>query len=490
MPKIEEYQLHPTGWENDPEKESFVLSTLDYLSACTYNNYALFFKLDDGADKTKIAAVLKEGLERTLAQARHLVGTIERTEEGGHAFVKKKDSTVGFVVQHLDAPEDKFISFAELEAGQFVSSILGDKIPTLSWHGWTYGERPECHPDASPWVSAFQANFIPGGLIFNMHSHHYANDVMGWANVTHQLAENCASIVKGTPAPGWDMECVNHTRFIAPEVPKESQVDGPPAPDRYPHLPSAALLLHLPKSKAAEIKKLATPTDGSWISTYDAYSAFLWRHLTRHRATLYNSAPDGIPVWGEAVNMRSRLNPPVPKRIQRNVFHVPVTVTSPTKPTTADIISDMSLADIASYIRRMTANMDDAALAKALEAVAPIRDKTSLFIRIDSLPPLTIIMTDWRDTKICEADFGFATPKAFRHLFAAKIDEGLAIVYPPRDTDNPDEGCEFMIPFERQLVKQLLEDPEFSKYFEFRGYETKLADEVPNTTVGKIPATN
>lgn len=47
MPKVQELQLHPLGWENDPEEERFKLSTLDYLSAMTYNNYALFFKLDD-----------------------------------------------------------------------------------------------------------------------------------------------------------------------------------------------------------------------------------------------------------------------------------------------------------------------------------------------------------------------------------------------------------------------------------------------------------
>jgi len=50
MPKIEESQIHPLRWENDPEEERFKLSTLDYLSARTYNNYALFFQLDD-ADK-------------------------------------------------------------------------------------------------------------------------------------------------------------------------------------------------------------------------------------------------------------------------------------------------------------------------------------------------------------------------------------------------------------------------------------------------------
>ena len=47
MPKVVEYQLQPLGWENDPEEERFKLSTLDYLTPMTYNNYALFFKLGD-----------------------------------------------------------------------------------------------------------------------------------------------------------------------------------------------------------------------------------------------------------------------------------------------------------------------------------------------------------------------------------------------------------------------------------------------------------
>ena len=57
MPKIEEFQLHPLGWETAPEEERFKISTLDYLSAMSYNNYALFFKLDN-AEKRLVAGCL------------------------------------------------------------------------------------------------------------------------------------------------------------------------------------------------------------------------------------------------------------------------------------------------------------------------------------------------------------------------------------------------------------------------------------------------
>ncbi|KDN67449.1 hypothetical protein CSUB01_06465 [Colletotrichum sublineola] len=262
MSRIEEFQIRPLGWENGPEEERFKLSTLDYLSARTYNNYALFFKVKDG-DKSKVAAVLKEGLERTLAQAKHLVGTIEKDDDGFHSFVKRKNSSVKFVVQYLDSPEDKFPSFAEIEEAHFVTTTLGD-IQVLSNAPMTYGEKPEAHPDANPATSSFKANFIPGGLIFNMHPHHYSNDISGWGSFTKQLAENCFAIVNKTDFPSFDPKCLDRSRFNAPVIPEESRVDAPPQANRHPeHKPSQSLIFHLPKSKAAELKKAASTDDGS-----------------------------------------------------------------------------------------------------------------------------------------------------------------------------------------------------------------------------------
>ena len=46
MPRLEEYQLRPWGWENDPEVEQFKLGTLDYLSTITYTNTAVYFRIE------------------------------------------------------------------------------------------------------------------------------------------------------------------------------------------------------------------------------------------------------------------------------------------------------------------------------------------------------------------------------------------------------------------------------------------------------------
>ena len=354
MPRNEVFELRPAGWESDPAHEFFKLSTLDYCVGQVYTNYALFFKLSD-ADKPKTIPVLKRGLEVTLSQCRQLCGILEKHPHGGLCFHKKRESTVDFHVQWLDGLEDgaKYPSFGDLEKRHFVSQALGD-INTWCVAPMTYGEKPEAQPANKPKASAFKATFIRGGLVFMMHHHHYANDVMGWAGELHQLAENCAAIWKSPEIPTlppWDPACLDLSRVTAPDPPKDQRVDGPMPPLRHPdHKPGQWLLFHLPKSKMAELKKLASPQDGSyWISSYDAAMAYIWRTLSKHRAKLFQPNPKQKLLWGEAVDMRRRFHdPPVPQRIQGNVVFVALSSQSPLPQLTAEeVISEVPLSKLA-----------------------------------------------------------------------------------------------------------------------------------------------
>lgn len=418
----------------------------------------------------RVTAVLKQGLERTLSQARHLVGTIERDEDGHHSLVKRKDSTVRFVVQYL---EDMFPSFADIEETHFVSTALGD-INVLSNAPMTYGEKPEAHPDNSPVIASYKANFIRGGLIFVMHSHHYSNDVMGWGSFTKQLAETCYAIINETEFPSFDPKCLDRSAFTAPPIPEESRVAAPPQADRHSEQkPSQAVLFHLPKSKAAELKKAASPDDGSWISTYDAVSAIVWRVFSRIREPVYSLDLASKPLFGEGVNMTKRLtNPKMPARMQGNLFFATVSTMSPMPQLSlAEIISEAPLSKLASYTRQMTNSVTGEMLAGALQMLAPIRNKADLSVKVNSFPPGTLAITDWRDADVCTADFGFGKATAFRHL-ADIVNENLVIVYPPHDGPAGDEeGIELLVPFEKELVSQLVDDSEWSKYFEYRGVD-------------------
>ncbi|KAL4904160.1 hypothetical protein BDW74DRAFT_155194 [Aspergillus multicolor] len=306
-----------------------------------------------------------------------------------------------------------------------------------------------------------------------MHHHHYANDVMGWAGLTHQLADNCYAILKNTPFPEWDSANLDLSRLTKPDPPETELIDGPPQPQRHPEqLDGISLLFHLPKSKAAELKRLATPKDGTWISTYDAFSAFLWRTLTRLRAPVFKPDPESHLLWGEAVDMRRRLHsPPVPPRIQGNVASAALSSNSPpsiTHPTVSEIVSTWPLWKLAAYIRQMTDSVTQEGLDAMLDMVSKIRDKTALNTRIDSFSPMSILQTDHRDANITAADFGFGTPITYRHLLDC-VTNGVVVIYPPRVGEY--EGCEFSIFYERDLGGELVRDEEFARFFEFRGVD-------------------
>ncbi|KAK4034223.1 hypothetical protein C8A01DRAFT_39281 [Parachaetomium inaequale] len=322
-------QVAPTGWESDPENEYLKLSTLDYCVGQVFVNYALFFKLSDD-DKPKTIPVLKRGLEITLSQCRQLCGTLEPHPDGGLAFHKKCESTVEFHVQWLDGPDDegKHPSFDDLEKRHFVSQALGD-INTWCVAPMTYGEKPEAMPKSRPKAPAFKATFIRGGLVFMMHHHHYANDVMGWAGTLHQLAKNCAATWESpeNPAlPPWDPACLDLSRhhrgtLITKRKPLDLNL-------RRLHGPDLAL-------------------------------------LTKHRAKLFNPDPTQPLLWGEAVDLRRRFrDPPVPERAQGNMVGVALSIhmhDAVPPPTVAEVISEAPLSKLAWYIRQLTSSVTEPA---------------------------------------------------------------------------------------------------------------------------------
>lgn len=118
-------ELHPLGWQHDPEEEKFRLSIIDITPNCAYNHMAVFFRMED-AIKEDAVTILKAGLERTLSQARHLCGTIEPDDDGGFSIVRKKGSTVRFVVHQLDPLDDNHPSLDDMEKAYFSGQSMKD----------------------------------------------------------------------------------------------------------------------------------------------------------------------------------------------------------------------------------------------------------------------------------------------------------------------------------------------------------------------------
>jgi len=295
------FWIRPQGPKNAAE-ESFRLSTLDLFNTQNYSTHAFFFKIPDN-EKPAVAEILKHGLGNALGQCRHMAGTIRENEYGDFSIVKTSNSSVKVVAQWLDRPGDDFPSYAELEKANFTAGSLGDPA-RLTIKGMTMGSK--LYPDENPAMCAFQLNFIPGGMIFTIHKHHAALDIAGTASLVHQIGANCCSIINDTSPPDWDESLMDRSRFFS-KTAANDMIDPPPAPSRHPDwLPCSWLLFHLPPSKAAELKKLASPSDGSWISTHDALAAFLWRVMSKLRSKIYLVDPTAPALFFEAINMRER----------------------------------------------------------------------------------------------------------------------------------------------------------------------------------------
>lgn len=303
MPRTATFSVQPIG-RHDSQEERLRLSPLDLVITQQYNNYALIFEVAKDSDKPAITETVRRALEATLGQCHHVAGTIEKNEYGDFSIVTKPDSTVPLVVQRFDAPRDQYPSFSQLERVHFCSGYLGDPA-LLTNQGMNMSS--EASPNTSPAVAGFQITFIPDGMILTANIHHFAMDVTGASGLVHQLAAHCHSLGHGSSPPTWDESLIDRCRLIPLAVPEEAMVDPQPSAPRHPDwLPCAWLLFHIPLSKVAELKSLAMPTDESWISTYDAISAFLWRILSKNRAHIYEPDLRSPAIFGESVDMRSR----------------------------------------------------------------------------------------------------------------------------------------------------------------------------------------
>lgn len=115
--------FQPLGWESNPV-EKLKLFTIDTIPNCAYNNYAIFFRLRD-EEESRAVELLKSGLKCTLAQAKHLCGTMEKDEQGRYSFVQKRESRVQVVIHDMD-PNAGIPTLDDIEQGYFGGKTLKD----------------------------------------------------------------------------------------------------------------------------------------------------------------------------------------------------------------------------------------------------------------------------------------------------------------------------------------------------------------------------
>lgn len=140
--------------------------------------------------------------------------------------------------------------------------------------------------------------------------------------------------------------------------------------------------------------------------------------------------------------------------------------------TIGEVISEAPLSRLAGHIRQMTNSITPEVVQQKIDRIHPLKDKALTHFQLTSLPPLSLMVTDWRGTDFCEADFAFLSkPKAVR-MISDQVFENLAVIYPRRHVeDDPDHGLEVVLPFEKEAVDKLINDAEFKQWASFTGFE-------------------
>lgn len=470
------YKVAASDYPDTPEDEQFRLSTSDYLSPPIFMNFCLYFSLSDDARNSVIHA-LQLSLAQTLSQCRSLLGNIERNDLGEYSIVVKRSSTVDFIVQYLDDGdyESQLPSFVELEQSNFASTTFRNPAQLCANIATSTPALTE-----SPPVLAVQANFLRDGMALTIHFHHWALDFVGFGVLIHQWAENTEAVLRGSPPPEWDPECLDRTR-LGTQLPQGADDTAPyhtrPAPAQHS---VSHLLFHLPKSKAQTLKTLAQTDNSPRISSYDAFTATWWRLLTRHRARTFPDTDLNAPApFFEAVNIRPRLTPPLSPQYLGNALFLADASTRPADEqlTLREVMRDAPLGKVAGYIRSITDSVDSASFNAALEAAVETSrghggggQPTSR-----SRPPMSLKTTDWRTPNVYEADFGFGKPGALRHLFLGAARAGAAnlYIYPLRVREDGDEVFEFAVPVEKEAVEMLCADEDVAEWFDLVGVEVE-----------------
>lgn len=150
------------------------MSDFDYLAPPFYTMLSLCYKLEEHQNRETVVQNLKEGLQITVDQYRIVAATIHTDPTTGKlSAVRKRDGGVNFTVNVMDEAND-FPDFETLNQADFTF----EKMDVNKLFPEEISKRiASIFQDTSdPPAVVAQANFIRGGLILCLASHHRISD--------------------------------------------------------------------------------------------------------------------------------------------------------------------------------------------------------------------------------------------------------------------------------------------------------------------------
>ncbi|KAI1296449.1 transferase [Xylaria venustula] len=457
------FQVKPTGWQNDPDQETWKLGDLEYAMPSGVVRVMFLYRLSKPVDHGSMITQLRCGLEATLSQCRTLTGVFKK-QEGEVFIIRNRGGAIPFIVKYSDNDD---ASFEILEAAGF-PILEVSKQAALEDMGNTVTNTLE---SGRPLLE-LQVTWIAGGMILTIGYHHYLMDGAGFSAFLEQLMANTSAlnINPYTTIPAWDSSCFNRERLNGTFVPPNKRITPPTTvPKMSPNitLPPASrpVVLHFLKKSIQRLRMDAT--QGSSVSSYDAVAALVWRAHTRARLTMYDTGPAENTAHLSAVDMRARFDPPLPKSLQANALIAVVTQPIPV----LEVVADGALPKLASMIRQSHTDGQSKGLRQVAQEradmIAALQDKTMASLAIRDVPRFASGMSDRRYSGLSEADFGLDAPVAVRYDHQTGTPSIMRMIPPRADKHgvySPDPILEVQVAVEVPCLKTFLRDTELNQY--------------------------
>ncbi|KAF7536037.1 hypothetical protein G7054_g4908 [Neopestalotiopsis clavispora] len=474
--------------------EVLQLSDMDHCMPKLYVQMIEIFELPETTEEERKSIVdnLVKGLQRALFDYPILTGTLHFDNEAKRIVVKRRPDSA--MTLHIREADD-IPSFSVLDKYDFPVHIL-DSTKVLPRQFVAENFIPTYGKDISsggPNVAGAQVTFIKGGLILGLAIPHQVCDGPGFEAFLNAWSRFsfAATTAKGAD-PDWlgdlpaevpdrsIMTAKERPQLTAEELegfvakfPTIKMRDGPPAPPpadfKMPVVKTR--IWHFPKSKLQELKEKCSVglEPGTWISTYDALLAIMWRATVRAKSPLLKPSVDAPSKAVHAVNARGRAAQNINERYIGTAITIPISKLLTVGQVLGDL--DATLPILAQKVRASTNSITPDYVNDLIKYAAGSRDMRYSELDMDWILSLDVMAFDWHTMKSYQKhDFGFGRPAALR--WPNPGFEGFFFVLPTRAgvrNAGEDEGVEVCFGLEESCFAELEKDVEFARYAKQRG---------------------
>ena len=450
----------PTAMGSSANEKIMKLSALDHIMPRTYIIIPLSFEFSKDVIPS-VLTTLQKGFSNLLQDIPVLNGYIA-------------DSAIRKGEVEARVPHRPDSSMANCKIRDFSAT---DESTDFQLKFVPIGGSPPLGTSAP--VFAVQVNVVQTGIVICVCVYHMVMDGTAMAAVIGRWAAWCKAISSGSEPPSIQIDCLDRsplilggrrveqlehpTYFFENEVAKiQWEKALPPATER-PRMIGRCFQIKTDEVTVLkhQINSLLASNDGTntdpnqsgrWISTQDTYCALLWHAITRARLQDRNDeVSGGKSRLGIPINIRSKLNPPLPSDYLGNAA--------------ADAYAELSLdhllsesvsdlAQTALCIRQGIAKVDDRHVRSLIAAIDGLKDASMVKGARRAYLSDDLTITSWLDFGLNQLNWGGVIGQIEEKTPSFDGYEGLCIVLPRRR----DGSIQIMVGLVESIMKKFEED--------------------------------